>query len=93
MNNLYKLTPREEEVKMLLLKGYNNSEIAKVLFVSKHTAKAHVCNILSKLCLKNRYEFFICEINKYRAVIIRDTDMNIVFQKIKEVRNDYKRFS
>ena len=44
------LTEREFEVLRLLVKGKSNTEIAKELIVSVHTAKAHVCSILQKLC-------------------------------------------
>jgi DNA-binding NarL/FixJ family response regulator len=40
------LTERELEVLKLLVKGKSNTEIAKDLIVSVHTAKAHVCSIL-----------------------------------------------
>ncbi|MCK7488712.1 MAG: response regulator transcription factor [Bacillus subtilis] len=45
------LTERELEVLRLLVKGKSNTEIAKDLIVSVHTAKAHVCSILQKLCV------------------------------------------
>ena len=43
------LTEREFEVLRLLVKGKSNTEIAKEIIVSVHTAKAHVCSILQKL--------------------------------------------
>lgn len=49
-----KLTPRENEVLKLLVKGKSNTEIAKELVVSTHTAKAHVCSILQKFCVEDR---------------------------------------
>ena len=49
-----KLTPRENEVLKLLVEGKSNTEIAKELFVSTHTAKAHVCSILQKFCVQDR---------------------------------------
>ena len=50
------LTPREKEVLILIVEGLNNSAIAKRLFISRSTAKAHVSNILSKLGVSNRTE-------------------------------------
>lgn len=50
----YNLTAREKEVYYYLCKGYNNVQIAKVLSISSHTAKAHVGNILKKLGVENR---------------------------------------
>lgn len=50
------LTERELEVLKHLVKGKSNSEIAKELIVSVHTAKAHVCSILQKLCVDDRVQ-------------------------------------
>ena len=50
------LTEREVEVLRLLVKGKSNTEIAKELIVSVHTAKAHVCSILQKLCVDDRVQ-------------------------------------
>lgn len=48
------LTERELEVLEYVCKGYSNNEIAQALFISEHTAKAHVTAILRKLEVKNR---------------------------------------
>lgn len=48
------LSPREKEVLILICKGYTNKEIAKELFVSTHTAKAHVTSIIKKFGVNNR---------------------------------------
>ena len=50
------LTERELEVLKHLEKGKSNTEIAKELIVSVHTAKAHVCSILQKLCVDDRVQ-------------------------------------
>ncbi|MCD7779127.1 MAG: response regulator transcription factor [Candidatus Gastranaerophilales bacterium] len=50
------LTERELEVLKHLVKGKSNTEIAKELIVSVHTAKAHVCSILQKLCVDDRVQ-------------------------------------
>ncbi len=54
--NLSRLTEREYEVLKLLVLGKSNTEIADELIVSVHTAKAHVCNILQKLCVDDRVQ-------------------------------------
>lgn len=48
------LTEREYEVLKLVVDGRSNSEIAKELTISEHTAKAHVCNIIQKMVVDDR---------------------------------------
>lgn len=50
------LTEREFEVLKHLVAGKSNTEIAKELIVSVHTAKAHVCSILQKMCVNDRVQ-------------------------------------
>ena len=49
-------TERERDVLFLLLKGLNNKEISKKLFISNHTTKAHVASIYKKLGVSNRVQ-------------------------------------
>lgn len=55
-NNLKKITDREFEVLKLIVLGKSNTEIAKTLFISVHTAKAHVSAILEKLDIEDRVQ-------------------------------------
>lgn len=48
------LSKREEEVLSEMIKGYGNREIGSILFISEHTVKNHVTNILSKLGVSDR---------------------------------------
>lgn len=48
------LTEREREVLKLIVSGKSNKEIAQLLGVSNHTAKAHVGNIIQKLAVDDR---------------------------------------
>ncbi len=48
------LTPREKDVLLLVAKGLNNSSIAKELFVSTVTVKAHLQSVFRKLKVKSR---------------------------------------
>jgi DNA-binding NarL/FixJ family response regulator len=52
----YNLTSREAQILKLITEGYSNNEIAKELFVSINTTKAHVANILQKLEVDDRLQ-------------------------------------
>lgn len=51
---LVSLTPREREILLVLVKGFEYSEMARMLDISKNTLKYHVKNIYSKLNVENR---------------------------------------
>ena len=51
-----RLTPREEQVLHLLIRGKANKEIANDLAVSPRTAKFHVGNLLMKFKVTSRME-------------------------------------
>jgi DNA-binding CsgD family transcriptional regulator len=51
-----KLSSREYEILQLLSKGYSNSQIAEVLFLSVSTIKTHTSNLYFKLEVKNRMQ-------------------------------------
>lgn len=50
----HELTPRETNILELLSQGTTDREIAETLFISEHTVKKHVQNILRKLHVSNR---------------------------------------
>ena len=52
----FNLTNREKEILALIAQGLSNTEIANKLFISSHTAKAHVGNILAKLAVTDRVQ-------------------------------------
>ncbi len=63
LNNLYtdvnefrSLTKREHEVLKLIIDGKSNTQIANLISISAHTAKAHVCSILTKLNVTDRVQ-------------------------------------
>lgn len=52
----YGLTIRERQILKLITEGYSNFDIAKELFVSINTTKAHVASILQKLEVDDRLQ-------------------------------------
>lgn len=50
----YKLTGRELEIVELVSRGLSNQEIAERLFLSYHTVRTHIENILRKMSVNNR---------------------------------------
>jgi RNA polymerase sigma factor (sigma-70 family) len=51
-----KLTPREREIIPLIVEGYSNPEIARILHLSPWTVQQYVKYILEKLYLRNRVQ-------------------------------------
>ena len=54
-----KLTKREREIAALASTGMTNQQIADQLYLSEHTVKLHISNILKKLGLSNRTQLAI----------------------------------
>lgn len=54
----YGISPREQEVVLLINQGLSNREIAEKLFVSVATVKTHAHNIYEKTGAKSRYDLF-----------------------------------
>jgi DNA-binding CsgD family transcriptional regulator/MFS family permease len=56
LTSKFNFTPREIDVALLLLAGYNNSWIAKQLYISPNTVKYHTKNIFLKMNVNDRNE-------------------------------------
>lgn len=52
--SLYTLSPCQRQVLALVIKGYENKEIADILYKTSHTVKAQIAEILRKTKIKNR---------------------------------------
>lgn len=61
------LTPRELEVRVLILEGLSNTEIAEILTLSLETVKSHVSHILRKLELRSRHQLTATLIEEHRS--------------------------
>lgn len=67
-DRLVGLTQREIEVLRFVGLGKNNAEIAKSLFISPHTVKTHVSNLMFKLGVHDRYQLVI---EAYETGVVR----------------------
>lgn len=54
----YAITERENEVIILLLKGYAYNKIAETLCISLSTVRTHVMNIYKKVGINSRFELY-----------------------------------
>ena len=54
----HKITPRESEIIIMLLRGRKNKDIGKELFISYHTVKNHIHKIYQKLDVQNRLQMY-----------------------------------
>jgi DNA-binding NarL/FixJ family response regulator len=53
---LARLSPRERQVLALLSQGWDNGRIGRSLFISRHTVRTHIQNILEKLGMHSKLE-------------------------------------
>jgi two-component system, NarL family, nitrate/nitrite response regulator NarL len=53
---LARLSPRERQVLALLSRGWDNARIGRDLFISQHTVRTHIQNILEKLEMHSKLE-------------------------------------
>jgi DNA-binding NarL/FixJ family response regulator len=53
---LSRLSPRERQVLALLSRGWDNARIGRNLYISQHTVRTHIQNILEKLGMHSKLE-------------------------------------
>lgn len=56
LKNSYSLSNREHDVFRLIVEGLSNKEISERLFISEHTVKNHITNILHKFGVSDRVQ-------------------------------------
>ncbi len=62
------LTQREREILRLVGLGRSNDEISQALFISPHTVKTHISNLMVKLDIHDRYQLVI---EAYETGVVR----------------------
>ncbi|MBC7252687.1 MAG: response regulator transcription factor [Actinobacteria bacterium] len=66
------LSQRELDVIKLMARGYNNRQIADILFISEHTVKVHIRNIFRKIGVTDRTNAVLWAIE--RGLVLKDKD-------------------
>lgn len=60
LDRLSRLTEREHEVALAVGRGLSNAEIARELYLSVPTVKAHIGRLFAKLEVENRVQIALC---------------------------------
>jgi DNA-binding NarL/FixJ family response regulator len=68
IRRLSKISPREQEVFLLLAKGFTNQGIANCLGITKDTVKTHMHNIMEKFAASDRTQLVIKVRNELREL-------------------------
>ncbi|WP_287153718.1 response regulator transcription factor [Candidatus Solincola tengchongensis] len=66
------LSQRELDVIKLMARGYNNRQIADILFISEHTVKVHIRNIFRKIGVTDRTNAVLWAIE--RGLVLKDRE-------------------
>jgi DNA-binding CsgD family transcriptional regulator len=71
----FELSPREAEIKNLVIQGLINSEISQALFIEEKTVKFHLTSIYRKMNVRNRSEVIL---DYYKAELYKARNENSV---------------
>lgn len=66
------LSQREVDVIKLMARGYNNRQIADILFISEHTVKVHIRNIFRKIGVVDRTNAVLWALE--RGLVLKDKE-------------------
>ncbi len=66
------LSQRETDVIKLMARGYNNRQIADLLFISEHTVKVHIRNIFRKIGVADRTNAVLWAIE--RGLVLKEKE-------------------
>ena len=66
------LSQREVDVIKLMARGYNNRQIAELLFISEHTVKVHIRNIFRKIGVVDRTNAVLWAIE--RGLVLKEKE-------------------
>ncbi len=80
--NKNKFTEREIIVLTEVLKGKTNNEISKEFFVTLHTVKAHIQNLLTKTKTRHRSELISKFFTQAFEFEINSNSVNTIAQKM-----------
>lgn len=73
---MFKLTTKETNILVYLIKGYTNQQIADRLYVSIHTVKAELTSIYRKLNVNNRVEAAYLAGKNEKAIFQNSSEIN-----------------
>lgn len=89
------ISHRELEVLALVVEGYKNKEIAKILKIQHQSVKNHLQHIYKKLNVKNSTQAYIIALNlkliKMRGAMIGSADLPVVEMKAQDIVEDLRR--
>ena len=83
INKLKKLSARELDILHLIAQGYENSDIANIMYISERTVKNHSSHLLKKLELQSRTQAAVYAWEKHIAKLAPDV-LGVMLKKAKK---------